>query len=227
VVPTLSACAPHLTEALAETWMHAALADERQRLRTVLDQLPEGVILVEAQSGKVSYANPAAAGLLGYALPHLVGAPLNQSAMMSPYRFPPAHQQSAFRWNFALIHALWGKIIVNEEIVVSRPDGSEIVVLSSAAPIRASNGLITEAVMVFHDITAKKQLEQQKNEFFVVANHELRRRNTGRSRCGMRAQGRSTILTPSRLFKHASPFIPIPPAAHGAWPAPDLLLAVC
>src|SRR6266566_671517 len=62
VVPTLSACAPHLTEALAETWMHAALADERQRLRTVLDQLPEGVILVEAQSGKVSYANPAAAG---------------------------------------------------------------------------------------------------------------------------------------------------------------------
>src|SRR6266568_4939798 len=101
VVPTLSACTPHLTEALAETWMHAALADERQRLRTVLDQLPEGVILVEAQSGKVSYANPAAAGLLGYALPHLVGAPLNQSAMMSPYRFPPAHQQSAFRWNFA------------------------------------------------------------------------------------------------------------------------------
>ena len=174
VVPTLSACAPHLTEALAETWMHAALADERQRLRTVLDQLPEGVILVEAQSGKVSYANPAAAGLLGYALPHLVGAPLNQSAMMSPYRFPPAHQQSAFRWNFALIHALWGKIIVNEEIVVSRPDGSEVVVLSSAAPVRASNGLITEAVMVFQDITAKKQLEQQKNEFFVVANHELR-----------------------------------------------------
>ena len=174
VLPTLSACAPHLTAALAETWIHAALADERQRLRTVLDQLPEGVILVEAQSGKVSYANPAAAGLLGYALPHLVGAPLNQSAMMSPYRFPPAHQQSAFRWNFALIHALWGKITVNEEIVVSRPDGSEIVVLSSAAPIRASNGLITEAVMVFQDITAKKQLEQQKNEFFVVANHELR-----------------------------------------------------
>jgi PAS domain S-box-containing protein len=174
VVPTLAESAPHLAEALVEAWLQAALADERQRLRTVLDQLPEGVILVEAQSGKVSYANRAAAGLLGYTLPHLVGAPLNQSAMMSPYQLPPAHQQSAFRWNFALIHALWGKIVMNEEIVVSRPDGSEIVVLSSAAPIRTSNGLISEAVMVFQDITAKKQLEQQKNEFFAVANHELR-----------------------------------------------------
>ncbi|MBV9231119.1 MAG: HAMP domain-containing histidine kinase, partial [Chloroflexi bacterium] len=37
-----------------------------------------------------------------------------------------------------------------------------------------SKGLITEAVIVFQDITALKQLEQQKNEFFAVASHELR-----------------------------------------------------
>ena len=64
--------------------------------------------------------------------------------------------------------------MTNQEILITRPDGSEIVVLSSAAPIRSPNGLIREAVLVFQDITALKQLEQQKDEFFAVANHELR-----------------------------------------------------
>lgn len=143
-------------------------------LHTVLDQLPEGIVLVEARTGKVRYANAVAAELLGFKLSHLIGTPLNQSALRSPYGLSGRHQQSVFRWNFALIHALWGKKVTNQEILITRPDGSEIVVLSSAAPIRSPNGLIREAVLVFQDITALKQLEQQKNEFFAVANHELR-----------------------------------------------------
>ncbi len=174
LMPIFEECTPHLAEALAEARLRAAIADERQGLHTVLDQLPEGIVLVEARTGKVRYANSVAAHLLGYALPHLVGVPLNQSALRSPYGLSSQHQQSAFHWNFALVDALWGKTVTNQEIVVPRPDGSEIVVLSSAAPIRTSRGLITEAVMVFQDITPMKQLEQQKNEFFAVANHELR-----------------------------------------------------
>jgi len=143
-------------------------------LHTVLDQLPEGIVLVEARTGKVRYANAVAAELLGFKLSHLIGTPLNQSALRSPFGLSGRHQQSVFRWNFALIHALWGKKVTNQEILITRPDGSEIVVLSSAAPIRSPNGLIREAVLVFQDITTLKQLEQQKNEFFAVANHELR-----------------------------------------------------
>jgi PAS domain S-box-containing protein len=151
-----------------------ALTEEQHRLHTVLDQLPEGIVLVEARTGKVRYANSAAADMLGFTLPHLIGTPLNQSALRSPYGLSGQHQQSVFRWNFALIHALWGKKVTNQEIIITRPDGSEIVVLSSAAPIRMPNGLIREAVLVFQDITSLKQLEHQKNEFFAVTNHELR-----------------------------------------------------
>lgn len=172
LVQTLSECAPYLGEALAETRLHAALVDERQRLHTVLDQLPEGIVLVEALTSTVRYANPAAAELLGVALPHLVGAPLNESVVLSVNTL--SRPRSTTPWNFALIHALWGKTITTQELVITRPDGREVVVLSSAAPIRASHGRITEAVMVFQDITARKSLEQQKNEFFAVASHELR-----------------------------------------------------
>jgi PAS domain S-box-containing protein len=174
LVRTLSECAPHLAEALASARLHATITDERQRLHTILDQLPEGVLLVEALTSKVEYANPAAAQLLGFTLPQLIGVPLNQSALLSPYGLASQNQQSAFRWKFALIHALWGKTTRGLELSITRPDGSEIVVLSSAAPIRRSNGLTSGAVIVFQDITALKQLEQQKSMFFAVVNHELR-----------------------------------------------------
>lgn len=174
LMKTLKECTPHIVEALVSARLHLALAEERQRLYTILDQLPEGVLLVNARTSNISYANPAAARLLGVSLSQLVGVPLNQSTSLSPCGRSQQSQQPASRWNFALIHALWGKISTNQELLISRPDSSEVVVLSSAAPIRGSNGLISEAVIVFQDITLLKRLEQEKNEFFAVANHELR-----------------------------------------------------
>ena len=174
LMKTLSICAPRLAEALIHARLHTAVADEKQRLYAILDQLPEGILLVEARTSKVSYANPAAAHLLGVALPQFLGAPLNQSALMSPHGLSKQNQKLAFRWNFALIHALWGRTITNQELLITRPDGSEIIVLSSVAPIRMRGGIISGAVIVFQDISLLKQLEQQKDEFFAVANHELR-----------------------------------------------------
>ena len=174
LMKTLSTCAPRLAEALTYARLHTAVADEKQRLYAILDQLPEGILLVEARTSKVSYANPAAAHLLGVALPQFLGAPLNQSALMSPHGLSKQNQKLAFRWNFALIHALWGRTITNQELLIARPDGSEITVLSSVAPIRMPGGMISGAVIVFQDISLLKQLEQQKDEFFAVANHELR-----------------------------------------------------
>ncbi len=156
------------------TRSQASAEVERQRLYAVLDQMPVGVLLVEARTSKVSYANPVAAQMLGIALPQLVGSPLNQFALLSPYGLSDHQQQAAFRWNFALIHALWGQTSASQELSIPRPDGSEIVALSSAAPIRRSHGLITEAAIIFQDITAWKRLEQQRNAFFTVASHELR-----------------------------------------------------
>jgi PAS domain S-box-containing protein len=174
LMKTLSSCAPRLAEALTYARLHTAIADEKQRLYAILDQLPEGILLVEVRTSKVSYANPAAAHLLGIALQQFLGAPLNQSALMSPHGLSKQNQRQVFRWNFALIHALWGRTITNQELLITRPDGSEIPVLSSVAPIRMPGGMISGAVIVFQDISLLKQLEQQKDEFFAVANHELR-----------------------------------------------------
>jgi signal transduction histidine kinase len=74
-----------------------------------------------------------------------------------------------------LIHALWGKTISSQELVVKRADGSHAVLLSSTAPLHLEAGeYITEAVIAFQDITLQKTIEQQKSTFLTMVNHELR-----------------------------------------------------
>jgi PAS domain S-box-containing protein len=172
LLSTLVECAPHLVETLVGARHYASVVDEERRLYTTLDQLPEGVVVVESLTSTVKYANPAAANLLGVVLPQLLGRPLKQLGVHSLNG--EVSQKSAVPWSFALIHALWGRVVTNQELIVVRPDGSDLVVLASAAPIRTPEERISGAVMVFQDITALKRLEQQKNEFFAVANHELR-----------------------------------------------------
>jgi PAS domain S-box-containing protein len=170
LTPSIEACAPRLGEALASARLHAVIEHERKRLHTILDQLPEGILLVEATTGTISYANPEASALLGIAHERMLGASLNQleprSSRLASATLP---------WNFALIHALWGKTVSSQELEVRRPDGSRAILLSSTAPIRLdSSGNITEAVIAFQDITVQKTTEQQKIDFLTMVNHELR-----------------------------------------------------
>jgi len=156
------------SQTLAHQQRHQSVEMERARLHTILDQLPEGVLLVEATAGTVSYANTAASHLLHIPLSRLIGSTLKEVMFITP------DPVSASRWSFPLVHALWGKTITNQELTITHPDGSEIVVLGSAAPIRALHGFIDGAALAFQDITDLKRLEQQKNDFFAAANHELR-----------------------------------------------------
>lgn len=146
------------------------MEEERHRWVAILDQLPEGVLVIEATTSIIRYANAMAMQLLGLPASQVLGFPLNRVASATS----PGHFESFTRWNFALIRALSGETVPNCEVLVTRPDGSQTVMLSSVSPIRGIQGRITEAVMVFQDITAQKTLEQRKQEFFAVAHHELR-----------------------------------------------------
>jgi len=171
-VQTLQGCSTHIAAALAHARLHTAVENERARMRTVLDQLPEGVVITEASDGHVSYANAAASSILDVPLKKLIGAPLN--------RYPHAHLVANLEgklvlpWNFTVIQALCGETICSQETMVIKPDGSNVVTLSSATPICTESGVITGAATVFQDITAQKSIEQQKNEFLSIASHELR-----------------------------------------------------
>jgi signal transduction histidine kinase len=63
--------------------------------------------------------------------------------------------------------------VLNEELSILDAGGDSIVVLSSATPI-IQDGELTGGVVTLRDITDRKRIEEQKDEFISVASHELK-----------------------------------------------------
>ena len=171
-IRALAECGVHLAAALAHARLHAAVENERTRLRVVLDQLPEGILLIEATNGVVSYANTSAEHLLSIPLSELLGVPLDKHLQAHPEM--DQQGQTMPPWNFALIRALSEETVKAQETVVRKPDGSTMVTLCSSAPLVSVHGTLTGAVLVFQDISVQKSLEHYKSDFLSMVNHELR-----------------------------------------------------
>jgi len=173
-VQTFFECSTHIAAALAQARLHQTIAHERTRLGAILDQLPEGILLVEVASSSISYANRAAASLLGMSLADLSNRPLHQYAFTQDKPGEGIEMNHPFPWNFLVIRALSGETVRSQETLITQPSGNTSVVLASSAPLYEKSGAITGALLVVQDITARKSLEYQKNEFLWMANHELR-----------------------------------------------------
>ncbi|MEO8971405.1 MAG: ATP-binding protein [Ktedonobacteraceae bacterium] len=171
-VQTLTGCSVHIAAALTHARMHNAIEHERARLRAILDQLPEGILITESADGKISYINDAAARIFGISVQQLAGLPLHHLPYI--YQVEKMDGRSLQPWNFMIIRALIGETINSQDTVIMRPDGSRTFILSSVAPLHSEDGVISGAVIVFQDVTAKKSIEQQKNAFLSIASHELR-----------------------------------------------------
>jgi signal transduction histidine kinase len=64
--------------------------------------------------------------------------------------------------------------VAGAEWRLRRPDGAEVIVQGSAAPVLADDGARLGAVLTLHDVTARRDLERQKDEFVAHISHDLR-----------------------------------------------------
>ncbi len=150
---------------------------ERSQLATLLDQLPAGVMLAEAPSGRLVLANRQVESILGI--------PLIQADQVSEYSaYPGFHLDgrpyAAEEWPLAR-SLLQGEVVQGEEIEIRRADGQDTSILSSSAPIRDRSGTITSGVVAFVDVTQLRRAEaaaRQAAEFgerlIGIVSHDLR-----------------------------------------------------
>src|SRR5579872_1595846 len=169
---TLEGCGMHIAAALAQARLHAEIEQERMRLRAVLDQLPEGVLLVEAPTGRIEYVNLAVAEITGIPPSEQVNLQV-QNAPLVP-TMTDAQENPIPPEKLPSIRALQGETIIGYESTLTRPDGRQVFLLTSAVPLLNDDGKIIGAIVVFQDITTRKSIEQQKNEFLSITSHELR-----------------------------------------------------
>ncbi|MDB5461088.1 MAG: sensor histidine kinase, partial [Caulobacteraceae bacterium] len=126
------------------------------QLRSILEQTPVGIIVADAPSGDISFANPEAEYLMGHPL---TGSPQSRDVLA----YGPVDDQGRRRGsdNLPLMRAVRRGYRTDRMVQrYRRPDGSTVIFEIAAAPIRDADGRITQAVATFHDITAKMKAEE-------------------------------------------------------------------
>ncbi|MBX2813728.1 MAG: PAS domain-containing protein [Myxococcales bacterium] len=130
----------------------ATYASSRNRFDTVLSSIGEGVIVVDNQQ-RVLLANPEALRILGLRSPPL-GQDLSDAVCVSP-----------------LIHLMersqLGRV---SEIILLNENTSGRYVMTTAIPLHDAEG----SVIVMHDVTDIRRLENIRKDFVANVSHELR-----------------------------------------------------
>jgi signal transduction histidine kinase len=69
---------------------------------------------------------------------------------------------------------LRGERFNDDELILMRPDGAPLRLLSSGSAIRDQRGQVLLVIVVHRDVTALRQLEQTKEEYLALISHDLR-----------------------------------------------------
>ncbi|MGI8509183.1 MAG: PAS domain-containing sensor histidine kinase [Gemmatimonadaceae bacterium] len=155
----------------AKSDLLALVTQERTRLEAVLQQMPGGVVVVDAQSGRVLLMNAEAERLARPPADSSASAGIPADALIEH----GAHLLRPDEW--PLTRALrTGQITTNQEMQYLRDDGSLGTVLVSAAPIR--NGDRTEAaVAIFNDVTEQRataaRLDETQEKLLALFNSNV------------------------------------------------------
>ena len=172
----------------------AELELESARLQLLLQRLPLGVVLISAEDKSITVINSQAVDIL-----QRMGWESNGNTSGSWPTSPVSDDEAAKRVVGMNIEAIFrsitvygppGSVVPYEEspleLALSKgeasevelhfiqPDGQMLFLLNNVAPLRTSNGTITNVVLVWHDITQLKALERAREDFFTTMAHELK-----------------------------------------------------
>jgi PAS domain S-box-containing protein len=159
----------------AQQRAEAELRHEREWFQVTLASIADAVITTDTR-GTITFLNPVAERMTGWTSNEALGLPLE-----CVFTIVNEHTRQT-------VESPVGKVLregtvvglANHTTLIAK-DKTEIAIEDSAAPIRDLHGEISGAVMVFHDVTARRRAEEalreadrRKDEFLATLAHELR-----------------------------------------------------
>ena len=168
----LASVADAIAQGIERKRAEEALRASEERLRAILLQIADGVMIADP-TGRITFVNDAARRLIGVdetevALEDFDNTYTALTMEGQPYPLAELPHVRALR---------------DEEPVSGltmrfrRPDGAEVVVEADAVPVLADDGSRLGAVLTLRDVTARRELERQKDEFFANVSHDCARRS--------------------------------------------------
>ncbi|HEY0707775.1 MAG TPA: response regulator, partial [Polyangia bacterium] len=135
--------------------LYAALTEERTRLEAVIEQVPVGLVITEASTGRVITANQQVLDILQ--------APSKPASHVRDYNALVGYHADGRPYaqeEWPLIRAVTtGEPVRGEELKVVRDDGTEIWIAVSATALRNASGEIATGVATMEDVTERRRRE--------------------------------------------------------------------
>jgi len=142
----------------------AALFAEKERAQVTLNSIGDAVLCTDV-AGNVTYLNKVAETMTGWSASEAQGQPLSSvfcvvdGATREPV-VSPGHQAIAENRIVGL----------QANSILFRRDGSESAIEDSSAPIHDRDGLVTGAVLVFHDVSESRAMAEKMSH---LAQHDF------------------------------------------------------
>ncbi len=130
------------------------LARESEHLRVTLDAIADAVLATD-ESGLITFMNPVAESLTGWVEQQAVGRPVDEV-------FELVDEDTGVRLDSPVSAALEGLEVcfLREGIRLRSLDGNLYEIQDSASPLRADDGRLVGAVVVFRDITSSRAMKK-------------------------------------------------------------------
>jgi PAS domain S-box-containing protein len=155
-VAALEVLAAQAAISLENARLFADLEQEKRRLQAVIQQVPAGLIIAEAPSGRFLIQNDRVERMLHGAY-YRPSSSVNEYDQYRGFR-PDGRAYAAEEWPLAR-SIRTGETVTEEEVELRWPDGSRAWLSLSSTPIRNPAGIITSGILIFQDITERKRRE--------------------------------------------------------------------
>lgn len=147
--------------------------DKSERLEAVLENIGDYVFVVD-RNYKITMMNKVACQLMNCSSRKAIGK----------------YYGDVFRFVYEKNHQVNDQFVKNSmengvitemsnHTLLIKPNGEEMPIADSAAPIKDEHGNVTSCVVVFRDVTKERNIDRMKTEFVSIASHQLRTPLTG------------------------------------------------
>ncbi|MEW5803338.1 MAG: PAS domain S-box protein [bacterium] len=141
------------------------LRQERGKLEAVMQQIPSAIVISEAPSGRIVLGNKQTEEI--WRQPVLLSANVEEYGKWKGFHLEDGRPYRGEEWPLGR-SVLYGEVVIDEEADILRGDGTHGTISIRSAPIRDSEGKITAAVVIFNDITGRRQNEEMRSRLAAI-----------------------------------------------------------
>lgn len=147
----------------------AGLRDETQKFKVILDNIEDGVVLIDSQ-GIIRMINPGASKMCGWTTEEATGIDVaSVLKLVNDKDEALPDSQNPFRQVFST-----GKSCRQDAILMTRDKQHQIAININISPMLGDDKRVTAAAAVFRDVSQERAEQKQRADFISTASHEMR-----------------------------------------------------